>query len=201
MKLTDKKRQQIVFASVEEFREKGFSGTSMDNVAQRAQVSKRTVYNHFSSKDELFLGIMQHMFALIAETAPSPYRPEEPIEEQLKVIARLKIKLFASDEFIDFSRVVMPEALHSPERMQQALSQISSIESDMDNWFAAAIEDDQLKFETGPEACEKFMGLLKMEAFWPRMFKGKPAPNKKESEHMIKQIIGMFLCYYAVKKT
>ena len=196
MKLTDKKRQQIILASVEEFREKGFSGTSMDNVAQRANVSKRTVYNHFSSKDELFVGIIKHMFGLVEETAPKPYNPHQSFEEQLKDIARVKIELFSSDEFIGFSRVVMPEALHSPERMQQAMAQMSSIESDMDNWFNAVIKDEQLKFKDGHDACGKFMGVLKAEAYWPRLMKGKDSPTHAEIEQMIDDVVGMFLCYY-----
>ena len=196
MKLTDKKKQQIIMAAVAEFRENGFAGTSMDNVAQRAEVSKRTVYNHFASKDELFLGIVKHMFGLLAETSPEPYVAGQAIKPQLEKIAKLKIDLFSSDEFIGFSRVVMPEALHNPERMLQAMSQMSSIESDMNNWFNAAIADNQLDFECGEDACGKFMGLLKMEAYWPQLIKGKPAPSEAEKQKMIDDVIGMFLGYY-----
>lgn len=183
-------------AAVAEFREKGFAGTSMDNVAQRAEVSKRTVYNHFASKDDLFIGIVKHMFGLVAETSPDPYQSNQSIREQLEKIAKLKIDLFASDEFIGFSRVVMPEALHNPERMWQAMSQMSSIESDMNNWFSAAIADGQLTFESGEDACGKFMGLLKMEAYWPQLIKGKPAPTEADKQKMIDDVIGMFLGYY-----
>ena len=196
MKLTDKKKQQIIMAAVAEFRENGFAGTSMDNVAQRAEVSKRTVYNHFASKDELFLGIVKHMFGLLAETSPEPYKADEDIKPQLEKIAKLKIDLFSSDEFIGFSRVVMPEALHNPDRMLQAMSQMSSIESDMNNWFNAAIANRQLNFESGEDACGKFMGLLKMEAYWPQLIKGKAAPSENEKQKMIDEVIGMFLGYY-----
>lgn len=196
MKLTDKKKQQIILAAVAEFRDKGFAGTSMDNVAQRAEVSKRTVYNHFASKDELYIGIVKHMFGLVAETAPQPYQNGEPIKAQLQHVAKLKVDLFASEEFIGFSRVVMPEALHNPERMWQAMSQMSSIESDMNNWFNAAIADGQLSCQSGEDACAKFMGLIKMEAYWPQLIKGKAAPTEDEKKQMIEDAIGMFLGYY-----
>ena len=56
--LTEKKRLSILAAAQEEFKEKGFLGASMDSLAKRAEVSKRTVYNHFPSKDILFHNIV-----------------------------------------------------------------------------------------------------------------------------------------------
>ena len=50
-RLTDRKREAIIQAAIAEFRDNGFKVTSMDRIAARAEVSKRTVYNHFPSKD------------------------------------------------------------------------------------------------------------------------------------------------------
>ena len=61
-RLTDRKRDAIVQAAIGEFREHGFNGTSMDRVAAAADVSKRTVYNHFPSKEELFEAILLLMW-------------------------------------------------------------------------------------------------------------------------------------------
>ncbi len=54
MSVSDQKKKQIVEAAIAEFQEKGYAGASMDRISERAQVSKRTVYNHFESKDVLF---------------------------------------------------------------------------------------------------------------------------------------------------
>ncbi|MGB1238594.1 MAG: TetR/AcrR family transcriptional regulator, partial [Pseudomonadales bacterium] len=51
--LSQRKRAAIVQAAIEAFQEKGAQCTSMDSIAERAQVSKRTVYNHFASKERL----------------------------------------------------------------------------------------------------------------------------------------------------
>lgn len=48
-----KKRQQILSAAMELFCKQGY-GISMDAIAEHANVSKQTVYSHFSSKDQLF---------------------------------------------------------------------------------------------------------------------------------------------------
>ena len=54
LRLTDRKREAIIQAAIEAFRADGFEATSMDKIAAKAEVSKRTVYNHFPSKEELF---------------------------------------------------------------------------------------------------------------------------------------------------
>ena len=52
------KRDAIVAAAGHLFLEVGFENTSMDAIAEAANVSKRTVYNHFTGKDVLFGEVM-----------------------------------------------------------------------------------------------------------------------------------------------
>lgn len=46
-------RERILTASQQLFREQGIHRTGMDQLGAAAQVSKRTIYQHFTSKDEL----------------------------------------------------------------------------------------------------------------------------------------------------
>ena len=52
------KRDKILDAASDLFLEQGFSPTSMDMVAKKAEVSKQTVYSHFSNKDALFIAVI-----------------------------------------------------------------------------------------------------------------------------------------------
>ncbi len=54
------KRQQIIETSYEVFRESGFFATSMDELIEAANVSRRTMYNHFSSKNALVLAVIEY---------------------------------------------------------------------------------------------------------------------------------------------
>lgn len=56
----------ILSAGVRLFSEQGFDGVSMRSIAQAAGVSKANIYHHFSSKEALYLAILQ---ASAAETA------------------------------------------------------------------------------------------------------------------------------------
>ena len=51
-------RERILSASQQLFRDQGINSTGMDQLCTVAQVSKRTLYQHFASKDEL---IAEHL--------------------------------------------------------------------------------------------------------------------------------------------
>ncbi len=55
---SDIKREAIIQAATQAFQEFGVNGTSMDKLAELANVSKRTVYNHFSTKEELVMHLV-----------------------------------------------------------------------------------------------------------------------------------------------
>lgn len=53
------KRTSILRAATKLFLELGYSHTSMNLVANEAQVSKQTVYSHFTNKDALFTAVIE----------------------------------------------------------------------------------------------------------------------------------------------
>lgn len=56
------KEKQILEAGINQFSKFGFKKTSIDDIAKAAGVGKGTVYNYFSSKEELFLRVAnQHV--------------------------------------------------------------------------------------------------------------------------------------------
>ena len=59
---SDKKREAIIQAATQAFQEFGVNGTSMDKLAELANVSKRTVYNHFSTKEDLVMHLIKEQW-------------------------------------------------------------------------------------------------------------------------------------------
>ncbi len=60
--------QELLQAALELFVERGFAATRIEEVAQRAGVSKGTLYLYYPSKEELFKAVVrQNLSALIAE--------------------------------------------------------------------------------------------------------------------------------------
>ena len=61
--VSERKRDEIRRAALGLFIRDGYERTSVDAIAAEAGVSKRTVYNHFGDKENLFLSVVQGTFA------------------------------------------------------------------------------------------------------------------------------------------
>jgi TetR/AcrR family transcriptional repressor of mexJK operon len=62
-------RAAVVEAAKTLFLEKGFDGTTMEEVAARAGIAKRTVYNNYTDKSALFLEVVANVIAFAEEFA------------------------------------------------------------------------------------------------------------------------------------
>ena len=59
-------RRGILDAAYELFYRKGFGRVSIDDIAALAKTTKRTLYNHFKSKDDLLVAVLNHQHELAA---------------------------------------------------------------------------------------------------------------------------------------
>lgn len=197
-RLTDRKREAIVRAAVEEFRSAGYEATSMDRIAAVAGVSKRTVYNHFPSKEELFALILEELWQSSVASVELPYRADQPLDVQLLQLLRQKLDLLGDANFIDLARVAMAEIIHSPERAQVIVCRMGEKESGVSAWIRAAIADGRLR-EIDPEfAGHQLQGLVKSFAFWPQVTMGQAPLAQAERTRVAESAVAMFLGFYAV---
>lgn len=60
---TERSRTQILDAADLAFRERGFSGVSMEEIARRAGLTRKTVYNLFPSKEDIALRLIARVEA------------------------------------------------------------------------------------------------------------------------------------------
>ena len=109
MKLTEKKRKDILEAAIQEFREQGFPSARVNRIAELAEVSKRTLYKHFESKEVLFQAITDILLEQIAATPKLRYDPHAPLREQLIAAARDYIAHLSGEEYMGLNRLVMSE--------------------------------------------------------------------------------------------
>ncbi|MGO4720436.1 TetR/AcrR family transcriptional regulator [Stenotrophomonas sp. 2MCAF14_2] len=197
-RLTDRKREAIVRAAVEEFRSAGYEATSMDRIAAVAGVSKRTVYNHFPSKEELFALILEELWQSSVASVELPYRADQPLDVQLLQLLRQKLDLLGDANFIDLARVAMAEIIHSPERAQAIVCRMGEKESGVSAWIRAAIADGRLR-QVDPEfAGHQLQGLVKSFAFWPQVTMGQAPLGQAERTRVAESAVAMFLGFYAV---
>jgi TetR/AcrR family transcriptional repressor of mexJK operon len=113
-----RKRRAILDAAATAFLRQGYLGTSMDEIAAIAGVSKQTVYKHFTDKRKLFAEIVtstvedagDRVHSAVVEVADSG-----DIESDLRKLARRQVALVMQPEILRLRRLVIGEAARFPE--------------------------------------------------------------------------------------
>ncbi|WP_339475324.1 MULTISPECIES: TetR/AcrR family transcriptional regulator [unclassified Pseudomonas] len=197
-RLTERKREAILQAAIAEFRSSGFEITSMDKIAATAGVSKRTVYNHFPSKEALFAEILNRLWNSITAEQDMPYSPQKPLREQLQTLLQAKLNMLADENFLDLARIAIAATIHSPERAQDMVSRMGQREEGLTAWIRQAQADGRLKPGEPAFAAQQMHGLLKTFAFWPQVSMGQPSLPQDEQTRVIESALDMFLSRYQV---
>jgi len=111
------KRTAIVGAATTLFLRNGYQGTSVDDVAAMAAVSKQTVYKNFGDKQQLFSTIVLGVTATAQEFADHLMNaPEDDdVETELRTIARRYLGSVMRPQVLQLRRLVIGEAGRFPD--------------------------------------------------------------------------------------
>jgi len=111
------KRRAIMHAATELFLRQGYDGTSMDQVAALAAVSKQTVYKHFADKYQLFREIVLDVAGTVDSfvAALALLQHTDALERTLRGLARDYISSVTQPRILQLRRLVIAEAVRFPE--------------------------------------------------------------------------------------
>ena len=99
------KRLRLVEAACAVFAEKGYASTRVAEIAERAGVGKGTVYEYFSSKEELLFAVFETINADISSRMNDALASGETTEEQLHNVLRLGAEVIS--EQVDLQPVIL----------------------------------------------------------------------------------------------
>lgn len=100
-------RSDIIQAAAQIFRQKGYHGTSMQDIADAVHLQKASLYHHISGKQEILVDILDRALDLLIEdietVAKSKIKPEEKVRQAMQAyVGRLT-------EDIDLAAVLLQE--------------------------------------------------------------------------------------------
>ena len=111
--------QELLDAALALFVEKGFAATRSEEVAQRAGVSKGTLYLYYPSKEELFKAVVRHNLAnLIAEGREMAEQFEGSSSELLALLLHTWWDRFGNTPAAGIHKIVIAEVRNFPELAQ-----------------------------------------------------------------------------------
>lgn len=190
------KRQAILDAAKQAFQELGVQGTSMDLLAARAEVSKRTVYNHFNSKEELVMCLIGDLWKQAKQLIGREYDPQTPLHSQLCALIEAEIEIICSTEHIELNRVAFGHFFYHPNALKQEIEKLAPDESSLVRWIKAARDDGRLKSLDAEIGGEQIHHLIKGCCFWPQLLQIAPILYAQERYQLADQTAAMFLSHY-----
>lgn len=106
-------RELILDAATAHFVRRGYAGGNMDDLAVEAGVVKRTVYNHFAGKDELFRAVVRRAIGtaerFVAARVESPIGVE-PVADEIRDFALAHSRAVLTPSVISTRRLLIGEA-------------------------------------------------------------------------------------------
>lgn len=191
------KHQAIVGAATELFLEAGYGAVSMDAIAARAGVSKRTVYSHFPGKDVLFGAVMGNVcIGVVGMQAPAKLT-SGPLRQVLTDYGRTFLMLITSPQALAIFRVVTAEAVRFPGLgevfyrigPQRCTSALAAYLAEQDRAGILRVPDPQA-------AAGQFLAMVKGPLHMRLTLGVGPRPGKAEIAAMVGLAVEVFLRGY-----
>jgi AcrR family transcriptional regulator len=76
-------REQILEASAQIIRQKGYSAASMQDIASAVNLQKASLYYHFSSKQEILVALLDQALDMLIERVSAVLARDIPVDEKL----------------------------------------------------------------------------------------------------------------------
>ena len=104
-------KERILEHVITKFLSEGFQKTSMDEIARELKMSKKTIYKHFSSKDELIFATVNNFLNSTSKTIGElvDSKADSLVKIQKITLTMLRLSLKLSQRFISDVKVYKPD--------------------------------------------------------------------------------------------
>lgn len=199
MKQTERKHLAIIAAAKAEFIEHGFIAANMDRISQVAEVSKRTLYRHFDSKEALFISVLKIIQDSVNENVQYHFDPQTPLKTQLIEITRREVDILYHTYGISLSRIIVMEFIRQPDLAKSLVKDLYSTSAIAD-WFKLAIEEKAIVDKDVALLTNIYMSLFQGLFFWPQVMELAPPCEGMQVEENINTVVDVFLKSFAIAK-
>lgn len=187
------KRVAILAAATEIFFAEGYGRASMDQVLAKVGGSKRTLYNHFRSKEDLFTAIVNNVSDR-ALAALQPPLDAGDIRETLVTMGVGYLSVLLSPDGLALYRAMVSEAPHFPELARTFFANGPGRASGhLSDFFQEQKMRGVLKVDDPRLAAEQFLGMVRGDIRLTTVLSIRK-PTKRLIKKTVEQAVETFLC-------
>ena len=188
-------REAIVSAAEKLILERGFGSVSMDELAGVAGVARRTLYNQFASKEDIFREMLARLSRQLENALPAGVETQGNVEQVLRLIAQAIVKLHRRPEYLGFFRIVVTDARQFPWIAEGFAGVIEPMLERFSRYLAHLTALKILQCRDSMLAARQFTGIINEFFLWPMMMGHEETISTDE---VIEETIEMFLGHYRV---
>ena len=184
-KQREETRRKLYVAALEIFRRDGFTGCRIDDIAQKAEVSRAAFYFHFPTKDDVLLELVREAEAPVAQ-AMGELPPDTGLERALEVIVETTAKFWGNEPklIVDaLTTSLKHHALVLADREAEPVRKVATA------YFKRAAEHGELSTFIAPEVLTDFFLVNCFAA----MLAWSANPSAMPLDVMLKGVIHLFL--------
>ena len=191
------KHLDIIEAAKKEFIEHGFIAANMNTISASAEVSKRTLYRHFESKEILFESVLNIINDSVNNNIDYPFYAEKSTEMQLTEITHREIEVIYQTYGIAFARTIVMEFLRQPTMARNLIENTYNTRA-ITQWFNKAIAAGRLKEVDPILMTGVYISLFQGLFFWPQVMNLDDVPTGEATTSKVNIVTSIFLQAYAV---
>jgi AcrR family transcriptional regulator len=194
---TEAKRQAILQAAAEVFREVGFERASMSEIRSRIGGSKATLYNYFPSKEKLFFEVMYQAKELELGAITAALDPEAAdVKQELLHFGQKLLPALYSPDAIAIRRLAIAESVHSEIGKVVYEGATLPMEKQVAEFLRRAMKRGSLRSADAKIAAMQLLSLLESELL-QRMLLGVDVSVKPETlKASVRRAVEVFLSGY-----
>ena len=198
MNRSDIKRRAILDTAYRLFRAQGFANTSIAEVTAQVGGSKATIYNHFPSKEELFVECMMaaldnYMSGTLKHLDASRGDPEAA----LRNFGTSVLNFICSAEQVEVRRLMIAEGARSGTG-KLFFDKITALRAQVSSFLATCMASGTLRRDDADLAADHLGALLEAEILEPLLLHVREAaPDEKETALAARRAVAAFLRAYA----
>lgn len=187
-------RKAIVAAAERLFLERGFGAVSMDDLAEAAGVARRTLYNQFASKEEIFREMLLSVSGQLEGAFPPGIETQGDVEDVLRLVAGAILGLHRQPGYLGFLRMLVADSRQFP-WIAEAFAAVMEPQTErLVRYLAHLTAMGILDCRNPMVAAHQFMGVLNEFSLWPWLLGRKSLAFP--AEDVVEDTIRMFLQHY-----
>jgi TetR/AcrR family transcriptional regulator, regulator of autoinduction and epiphytic fitness len=194
-RVAEEKRGLIVAAATALFLEQGYDRTSLAQVAERAGVSRATLFKQFATKAALFDAIVTASWSTADEGEPPP---AGDLVAGLTTLGRRYAALLRRPQMSDLFRIVIAELPRFPElaQAQFAHGKLPYFDS-VAGYLRAEQDAGTVRVDDVELATTQFLGMVSNHVFWPTLLVPGWALADDRVAEVVDEAVRTFAARYA----